>query len=279
MSDILIAGGASFVGSNFANYMMQHTKYSVATLDNLRSGSLQNLAPAQAAKNRHTFYLADIKDEDIGRKIFEIEQPTTVIYNCLTDAGNNWENDIEILRKFIWTSKSSFTEQRFIVLLPAEYHGTIWEQAVEEVLNEFSYLEWALIKPCYVFGPRQKWGVVADTITIQLNGGEFPNPDAEPKEWMYVKDYFANFMKIVEAEDDFESGKYTLHSGQWASDANIDSFVRDVIANKPEKHSWNVEKGKEAEPGNQIPMTRNFDLVNALEHTIVWYDRNRWAWK
>lgn len=277
MSNILIAGGASFIGSNFANYLMQHTKYTVATLDNLRTGNLKNLAPAQAAKNRHTFYLADVKDEYISKKIFEIEKPTTVIYNCLTDAGTNWENDIELLRSFIWSAKFSFSITNFIVLLPAEYHGSIWEQAAYEVLEqEFGsgFSNWMLIKPCHVFGPRQRWGAVADTIQAHLIGGEMPNPDRDRREWMYVKDYFMKFMQLIDvAKDELESGKYTLHTGQWASDADINLFVGDVLSGKTERHTWEIDLG---EPQSQ---SNNFDLVNALEHTVVWYDKNRWSWK
>ena len=286
MSDILMVGGAGFTGSNFVNYMMQHTKYKVSTIDNLRVGSLQNLAPAQAAKNRHSFYLADVKDKYISKKIFQIEKPKTVIYNCLQFKGY-LEEEIDVMKDFISVAKEAFCVRNFVVLLPSKVPVTMQFEVRQILKEEFETknvhfskeFKWFVINPCNVFGPRQSEGKAVEIIKTHLS-----NPEAEEledkyleliskqQEWMYIKDYFIKFMNLLDgAEDKTKSGIYILSTGQWASEKDIYHFVDDVLKEREERHTWDTNLGN---PGEY-----NFDLVSALEHTIVWYDKNRWSWR
>ena len=80
MKNILITGGAGFIGSNFVYYMLhEYPLYKVICLDALTyAGNLENLD--EAVKNpKFTFVKGDIADRKTVYKVFEQYEPTIVV--------------------------------------------------------------------------------------------------------------------------------------------------------------------------------------------------------
>ena len=72
---ILVTGGAGFIGSTMVN-LLESKGHSVAVIDNLSTGKLENLATRRPDT---AFYLQDVRNAEIA-KIFEIERPELVIH-------------------------------------------------------------------------------------------------------------------------------------------------------------------------------------------------------
>ncbi len=72
MNNILITGGAGFIGSNFINHILQQRDdYNIVNLDKLTyAGNLENLKYAESKKNYH-FVKGDITNPDLVSYIFE----------------------------------------------------------------------------------------------------------------------------------------------------------------------------------------------------------------
>lgn len=71
MKNILVTGGAGFIGSNFINYILDKYNYKIINIDLLTyAGNLNNLKKAKNNIN-YTFYNKDICDRDILDNIFE----------------------------------------------------------------------------------------------------------------------------------------------------------------------------------------------------------------
>ena len=53
MKNILLTGGAGFIGSNFINYILnEHSDYNIINLDKLTyEGNLENLVTSEGKKN------------------------------------------------------------------------------------------------------------------------------------------------------------------------------------------------------------------------------------
>ncbi len=53
MQNILLTGGAGFIGSNFINYILdEHSDYNIVNLDKLTyAGNLENLVTSEEKKN------------------------------------------------------------------------------------------------------------------------------------------------------------------------------------------------------------------------------------
>ncbi len=80
MRKILITGGAGFIGSNLVRWCLQHTDFSILTLDKLTYAG--NLASLGEFLNhpRHTFVQADICDAPAVQSIFAQHRPDAVLH-------------------------------------------------------------------------------------------------------------------------------------------------------------------------------------------------------
>ena len=79
MKNVLVTGGAGFIGSNFVHYMLENTDCFIVNLDALTyAGNLENLVDIQGNKN-YCFVKGDIRDKDIVNHIFDAYNIDTVV--------------------------------------------------------------------------------------------------------------------------------------------------------------------------------------------------------
>ena len=77
---ILVTGGAGFIGSALVRYLIQSTQHCVVNLDKLTyAGNALNLALVAKSK-RYAFEQADVCDRDAVKAIFEKYQPDLVMH-------------------------------------------------------------------------------------------------------------------------------------------------------------------------------------------------------
>jgi len=71
MKNILVTGGAGFIGSNYINHILaERDDYNIINLDNLTyAGNLENLKPSQNKKN-YSFIKGDISNSELVNYIF-----------------------------------------------------------------------------------------------------------------------------------------------------------------------------------------------------------------
>ncbi len=79
MKNVLVTGGAGFIGSNFVNYMLDNTDAFIVNLDVLTyAGNLENLKDIEDNKN-YRFVKGDIRDKDLVAQIFTEYDIDTVV--------------------------------------------------------------------------------------------------------------------------------------------------------------------------------------------------------
>ena len=71
MKNVLVTGGAGFIGSNFINYILEEgSDYNIVNLDKLTyAGNLENLIPSETKKNYH-FVKGDICNTELVHYLF-----------------------------------------------------------------------------------------------------------------------------------------------------------------------------------------------------------------
>lgn len=79
MKNILVTGGAGFIGSNFVKYMLETYDYNIINLDVLTyAGNLENLIEVQESP-RYTFVRGDIRDRELVDSLFTEHEIDTVV--------------------------------------------------------------------------------------------------------------------------------------------------------------------------------------------------------
>ncbi|MDA9231721.1 dTDP-glucose 4,6-dehydratase [Porticoccaceae bacterium] len=80
MLNVLITGGAGFIGSAVVRYILGHTDFNVINIDKLTyAGNLESL-PGVSSNSRYSFEQTDICDEAAIAKVFAQYQPTVVMH-------------------------------------------------------------------------------------------------------------------------------------------------------------------------------------------------------
>ncbi len=213
---VLVTGGAGFIGSNIVDALIAGGD-SVAVVDNLSTGRLENLNP------KAVFYKADIRDAAVAG-IFESERPDVVCHHAaqvnvrtsvddpVLDADINVLGSINLLqcavkhgvKKFVFASSGGAVYGEQEVFPATESHPTrplspygITKRTIEHYLAYYRNvhgLEYTALRYANVYGPRQdpygEAGVVA-IFTAKMLKGETPTVNGDgnqTRDYVYVGD-------------------------------------------------------------------------------------------
>src|SRR5262245_38515651 len=139
MVEVLVTGGAGFIGSNFVRYSLDaHPDWHVTTLDKLTyAGRRENLHDVMDHA-RHTFVHGDICDALVAAPL--VEQANLVIHfaaethvdRSIMAAGDFIRTDVEGTFVLLEAARRAAGLRRFIQISTDEVYGTVPEGASTE---------------------------------------------------------------------------------------------------------------------------------------------------
>lgn len=281
MPNVLITGGAGFIGSATADLLVEKG-FDVIIVDNLFMGKKENV------NKKAVFYKADIRNKKALQKIFAKEKPELVLHcaahmnlrqsikDPFFNAGVNINGTLNVLeccksfaiKKIVFASSGGAVYGEPVQLPVPETHALqpLSPYGASKIACEaylFSYwknfgLDFVVLRYANAFGPRQNPESEAGVISIfaeQMLGGKQPiifGSGSQTRDFVFSKDIAeANFLALTKKT---ESRIFNIGTGREISVSNIFALSKDFFGYK---------KGPLYKPGISGEVKRIF-LDNSL---------------
>jgi dTDP-glucose 4,6-dehydratase len=255
--EILVTGGAGFIGSNYVDYLVGNTDHDVTTLDALTyAGSKANLAAVRDA-DRHEFVEGDICD---GETVDNLVANADAVVNFA--AESHVDRSIETADPFVQTNVGGTQTlldaarrhgiERFVQVSTDEVYGEIVDgtfseddrlqprnpyaatKAGADLLAQSYYATYGL--PVVVtrssnnFGPHQHpEKLIPKFITRASEGKSLPlyGDGTNVREWTYVIDNCRAIQQVLTAGSDGET--YNIGSGDERQNKAVAEAIIDAV--------------------------------------------------
>lgn len=269
-AQILVSGGAGFIGSHIADRLSVDNK--VIVLDNLSSGFEANL---EDFKNRITFIKGDILDRPLVEKLVA---NSDYIFHLAANVGNiksiedpyfdmevNIKGTLNLLqaslnakiKKFVYSSSSAaYGDAKYLPINESHPKNPESPYAVSKLSAEKYVLAFHIIygipvialRYFNVYGPRQGSSQYANAIPVffrNIKNGEpitIFGDGSQTRDFVNAKDVVnAN---ILAAESELTTGVFNIATGMPTSVNELVDHIIDITASKPEQINAPRRKGE-----------------------------------
>ncbi len=316
MTQVLVTGGAGFIGSNFVRYAIAtHPDWHVTTLDKLTyAGRLENLRDVEQSP-RHTFVKGDIADAAVAGPL--VEQSDYVIHfaaethvdRSILQAGEFITTDIFGTFVLLEAARRAPNLKRFIQISTDEVYGSVPEGSSTETdelkpRNPYSASKAGADRLAYSYWATHNVPVIVTRASNNYGPNQFPEKviplfitnlmDDRPvplygdgqnvRDWLHVEDH-CRAVDLLLTQG--ESGEvYNIGGGNEV--ANIDLTFRLLkLLGKPESLVTRVAD----RPGHDrryslstaklraMGWTPTHDFETGLAETVDWYRSSEWWWR
>ena len=161
MKNILVTGGAGFIGSNFVKHMLTTYDYHIINIDSLTyAGNLENLTDIEN-NPKYTFIKADIRDREALDKIFEGHHIDTVVNFAAESHVDRSIEDPELFlsTNILGTQALLDTAKKYWKVNPEDKHCRLFKEGVK-------YLQ---VSTDEVYGTLGKEGMFTETTPLAPN--------------------------------------------------------------------------------------------------------------
>jgi dTDP-glucose 4,6-dehydratase len=314
--NVLVTGGAGFIGSNFVRYVLAaHEDWRVTTLDKLTyAGRRENLHDVMDSP-RHVFVHGDIADAPVSGPL--VEQSDIVVHfaaethvdRSIMAAGDFIRTDVEGTWVLLEAARRAAHLRRFIQISTDEVYGSVAVGASRETdelkprnpyaaskagADRLAYSYWAtyglpviVTRASNNYGPYQfPEKVIPLFVTNAI--GDIPVPlygdGKNVRDWLHVDDHCRAIDLLIERGVNGEV--YNIGGGNEVM--NVDLTHR-ILASLGKPMS--LIKPVVDRPGHDrrycldttklqsLGWTTREPFEEGLQRTIDWYRGNQWWWR
>ncbi len=316
MVEVLVTGGAGFIGSNFVKFALDtHPDWRITTLDKLTyAGRLENL---QSVKDdpRHTFIHGDVTDPVIVTPL--VEQAEIILHlaaethvdRSIVNASDFIMTDVYGTFVLLEASRNAEKLRRFIQVSTDEVYGSVSEGASRETdeirpsnpysaskagADRLAYSFWATHRTPIViarasnnYGPNQfPEKVIPLFITNAIDDRTVPlyGDGLNVRDWLHVDDHCRALDLLIA---DGEPGEvYNVGGGHEITNIKLTRELLRLL-NKPDSLIQRVDD----RPGHdhrycldtmklrKLGWQPMVNFVQGLTDTVMWYQENESWWR
>ncbi len=316
MVNVLVTGGAGFIGSNFVRYALsRHVDWHVTTLDKLTyAGRRENLHDAMS-EPRHTFVHGDIVDAAVSGPL--VEQSEIVVHfaaethvdRSILAAGEFIRTDVEGTFVLLEAARRAPRLRRFVQISTDEVYGSVRTGASKETdelrprnpysaskagADRLAYSYWATYElPVIITRASNNYGPyqfpekmiplfvtnATDDIPVPLYGD-----GRNIRDWLHVEDHCRAIDLLI---DRATSGEvYNVGGGNEVMNVELTHRILETLG-KP----LSLIEPVQDRPGHDrrycldttklrgLGWAPTIRFADGLRSTIDWYRGNEWWWR
>lgn len=222
----LIAGGAGFIGSHLADYLLDEGN-EVVCIDNFFIGTRQNILHL-LANPRYVFYQYDLNNMELLNQVFDKEKPDYVFHlaansdiqasaqNPIIEYQNTYSTTFNLLEAMrlhnvkkmffastsaVYGNKDALLNEETALLAPISYYGGA-KLGSEGLVSAYAYMNdmnVLIFRFPNVIGPRLTHGVIFDFIKrLKKDSSKLLilGDGTQTKPYLYVFDLIEAIMKF-----------------------------------------------------------------------------------
>ena len=316
MVDVLVTGGAGFIGSNFVRYALgAHPDWRVTTLDKLTyAGRRENLHDVMD-NPRHAFVHGDIADAVVSGPLVERSEivvhfaAETHVDRSIMGAGDFIRTDVEGTFVLLEAARRAKKLRRFVQISTDEVYGSVPTGASVETdelkprnpyaaskagADRLAYSYWATYQlPVIITRASNNYGSyqfpekvlplfvtnAIDDIPVPLYGD-----GKNVRDWLHVLDHCRAVDVLIDRATDGEV--YNIGGGNDVMNIDLTHRILDALG-KPRS----LIKPVADRPGHDrrycldttklrgIGWTPQVPFETGLVDAVKWYQQNEWWWR
>jgi dTDP-glucose 4,6-dehydratase len=315
-TNVLVTGGAGFIGSNFVRYALQaHPDWHVTTLDKLTyAGRRENLHDVMDDP-RHTFVHGDICDAAVAGPLVEASHivvhfaAETHVDRSILAAGDFIRTDVEGTFVLLEAARRNPQLRRFIQISTDEVYGSVAEGSSTETdelrprnpysaskagADRLAYSYWAthevpviITRASNNYGPYQfPEKIIPLFVTNLIDDIQVPlyGDGGNVRDWLHVLDHCRAIDMLISQGQDGEV--YNIGGGNEVKNVDI-TYALLRLVGKDESLIRRVEDRKGHDRRYSVSTaklramgwTPVMDFEQGLQDTVDWYKKNDWWWR
>ena len=316
MADVLVTGGAGFIGSNFVRYAIAaHPDWHVTTLDKLTyAGRLENLKELEGHP-RHRFVRGDVADAAVAAPL--VRQSEIVVHfaaethvdRSIMDAGEFITTDVYGTFVLLQAARSAPRLRRFIQISTDEVYGSVPEGASRETdelrprnpyaaskagADRLAYSFWAthgvpvvITRSSNNYGPNQfPEKVIPLFITNAIDKIPVPlyGDGLNVRDWLHVTDHCRALDLLIERGQ--PGDVYNVGGGNEVRNVDLTHQIlarldqpASLIKPVPDRPGHDRRYALDTGKLRGLGWTPKVAFDDGLRETVDWYRQNEWWWR
>jgi len=316
MVEVLVTGGAGFIGSNFVRYALrQHQDWRVTTLDKLTyAGRRENLLDV-IDHPRHAFVHGDIADGPVSSPL--VEQSELVVHfaaethvdRSIMAAGDFIRTDVEGTFVILEAARRAKSLRRFVQISTDEVYGSVATGASRETdelkprnpyaaskagADRLAYSYWATYNVPVVitrasnnYGPYQfPEKVIPLFVTNAIDDIPVPlyGDGRNVRDWLHVEDHCRAIDLLIEGGADGEV--YNIGGGNDVMNVDLTkrilgSLGKPISLIKPvaDRPGHDRRYCLDTSKLRSLGWAPEIAFEQGLRDTVDWYRGNEWWWR
>jgi len=316
MVNVLVTGGAGFIGSNFVRYAIDtHPDWHVTTLDKLTyAGRVENLGDL-IDHPRHTFVKGDIADATVAAPLVKASEivvhfaAETHVDRSLMSAGEFITTDVFGTFVLLEAAREASKLRRFIQISTDEVYGSVAEGSSRETdelrprnpysaskagADRLAYSYWATYEvPVVITRASNNYGpfhfpekVIPLFITNAIDNIPVPlyGDGRQVRDWLHVSDHCRAVDLLIDAGTPGQV--YNVGGGNHVQNIDLTKRILD-LAGKPhtliqpvaDRQGHDRRYSLDASKLQQLGWRPQVLFEAGLRDTVAWYREHEWWWR